>query len=240
MAPATLSHRVLSLIYPLKEPARRRQHDKSLSVLALGLSRSGTESLRHALEHLSYRDCYHGFKCGRSPPDAKVWCRLLAYKAQLARKRALSTDTGDTSWWHFDSGLTREVFDRILADCQAVTDVPCSMFVDELIRCYPDAKVVINFREDVEAWHASIKANVLPTAQSWLILVMSLFNSDFFWWFYFFRLTFNDIWGLGNWDARGQLFYEEHYTHLRRVTKQHGREALEWRATDGWYGYRIC
>ena len=31
----------------------------------------------------------------------------------------------------------------------AVTDTPCCMFAEELVRCFPEAKVVLNYREDV-------------------------------------------------------------------------------------------
>ncbi|KAF2102369.1 hypothetical protein NA57DRAFT_63340 [Rhizodiscina lignyota] len=217
MAPATLSHRILSLIYPVKEPARHRHPDKPLSVLALGLSRSGTDSLRQALEQLGYSTCYHG-------------------TAQIARQRGLipATNPNDMSWWHFDSGLTRQDFDRILADCRAVTDLPCSMFVDELLRCYPEAKVIVNFREDVEAWHTSIAKTLVRIGNSWTLALLSLFNNEMFWYFHIWRTNFTQPWQISNWDARGRALYKEHYAHLRGVLNEQGRQSLEWRAEEGW------
>lgn len=238
MPPTTLSHQLLSTIYPLKEADRQRDPNTQLSVLALGLSRSGTDSLRQALIQLGYSECYHGFVCGSRYPDLKAWCRLYAYKAELARQRGLvpPTDPNDMSWWHFDSGLTREDFEPMLADCRAVTDLPCCMFIYELIRCYPEAKVLVNFREDVDAWHKSIETNCkIPFTQNREWKYMSLCSAEFFWWYRAWRLSFGTYWDISNWDARGKAFHNEHYAHLRRVAKEYGRETLEWRVQDGWY-----
>lgn len=53
----------LRIIYTLPEtdhtPARSTHN---LQVLALGISRSGTESLRQALYQLGYSDVHHGYR----------------------------------------------------------------------------------------------------------------------------------------------------------------------------------
>ena len=50
---------------------------------------------------------------------------------------------------------------------QAVTDVPCVLFSDELIAAYPDAKVVLTNR-DVERWIASVEG--LYTVLDWRLM----------------------------------------------------------------------
>lgn len=43
-------------------------------------------------------------------------------------------------------GWGRAEFDKLLADFDAVLDVPCVLFVEELLAAYPDAKVIITER----------------------------------------------------------------------------------------------
>jgi hypothetical protein len=41
-------------------------------------------------------------------------------------------------------------------DCrQVIEDIPCIMFVDELLEMYPDAKVILTNR-DIDSWHNSM------------------------------------------------------------------------------------
>jgi len=53
--------RLWSAIYPVKRPNKQRT-DHKMQVLALGLSRSGTDLLRRALVMLGYRGVYHGWE----------------------------------------------------------------------------------------------------------------------------------------------------------------------------------
>lgn len=39
---------------------------------------------------------------------------------------------------------------------KAVTDYPAACFVDELLAAYPDAKVILTVRDNVEVWHKSV------------------------------------------------------------------------------------
>lgn len=121
---------ILARIYPL--PEKNLKRDRPLQVLALGISRSGTESLRQALIQLGYNDCHHGFRYITSPDEILQWCRL-----SLAQQRK------DRDF------LNAVEFDKVLGDCMAVTDTPCCMFAEDLIRCFPEAKIVFNYREDV-------------------------------------------------------------------------------------------
>jgi Sulfotransferase domain len=86
-----------------------------------------------------------GFNVPENPGDAIVWCRLGFAKAQ-----------GEPS----DSNLfTAHSFDRVIGDCDAVTDVPCAIFGPEMLQAYPDAKVILNRRTDEEAWVRSSEPN---------------------------------------------------------------------------------
>lgn len=47
------------------------------------------------------------------------------------------------------------VADDLWHSCQAITDIPCIAFVDELVAAYPNAKVVLTNR-DVDSWLVSM------------------------------------------------------------------------------------
>jgi hypothetical protein len=51
--------------------------------------------------------------------------------------------------------FTQEDFDAVMGHSTAVTDAAGSVFAAELIEAYPNAKVVLNYRKDLDAWHRS-------------------------------------------------------------------------------------
>jgi hypothetical protein len=108
-----------------------------MKILALGLGRTGTSSLRIALKELGFDDCYHMLSASvENPPDCLMWSDALAAK--------------------FDGqGLFgREQWDQLTGHCQAICDWPAVAFVQELVEAYPDAKVILTTR-DLDSWHAS-------------------------------------------------------------------------------------
>lgn len=115
---------LLQRLYRFDEPALVR--DRPMQVLALGLSRCGTESLKFALEDLGYKGVYHGFEV--KADQCMVWSRLWDAKA-------------------IGSGpvIGVEAFDKLIGNYEAVTDAPCNMFGKELIEAYPNAKVLAYF-----------------------------------------------------------------------------------------------
>lgn len=111
---------LLQWIYRFEEPNVVR--DRPMQVLALGLSRCGTESLKSALEDLGYRGVYHGFEV--QPDQCMVWTRLWDAKAAGSERK-----------------ICMEDFDKLIGNYEAITDAPGSIFGRELIEAYPDAKV---------------------------------------------------------------------------------------------------
>ena len=111
-----------SFFYTIPEPAQTRT--RPMQVLALGLSRCGTESLKTALEELGYENVYHGYQLTGS--QSVSWCKLW--------DRKLKADS-----------IERTDFDQIIGNFEAVTDTPCWMFAEEMIRAYPEAKVEKQF-----------------------------------------------------------------------------------------------
>lgn len=111
---------------------------RSMEILVLGASRTGTMSILTALEQLGYNP-YHMVKAMKAPKlNFELWIEALNAKFH-----------GKGKPWG------REEFDRILGDFDAVEDVPTICFAEELIKAYPEAKVILNNR-DVDQWLRSM------------------------------------------------------------------------------------
>ncbi len=105
-----------------------------MRLLCLGLGRTGTTSLRVALHELGY-STYHGWSLMENPPDCVLWKEALTAKYEGEGKL-----------------YGREEFDSMFCDSDAVLDIPGSLFTEELIRAYPDAKVIVTTR-DLDSWY---------------------------------------------------------------------------------------
>jgi Sulfotransferase domain len=98
----------------------------TLSIIGAGLGRTGTLSLKRALEQLGVGPCFHGVDTGRDTFD-----RVL---------RAV----------HHDQVNWEEVF----AGYRAVVDVPAYIIYRRLVEQFPAAKVILTVREP-NAWFES-------------------------------------------------------------------------------------
>lgn len=206
---------VWPLLYPLKMPDRKR--DRPMQVLALGLSRSGTDSLRNALCDLGYAEVYHAFYMQESQGnDGIFWTPLIRQKL---RGEAVPTDA---AFW-----------DRVLGQCQGVTDFPCCLFYKELMQAYPHAHIIVNVRA-LDPWHASIVGACMPIFWSWPLYVLHFFDAELFWMTPSFYLFIRD-WFEGSLQKNGKRVAQAHYAGLEAYCKEQGREYLTWDVTEGWY-----
>ncbi|KAL1645045.1 hypothetical protein SLS58_004116, partial [Diplodia intermedia] len=138
---------------------------RPMGVLVLGQSRTGTSSMRAALQQLGYTRVFHFFSLFEEPRQTPVWER--AFHAKFL---------GD------GVPFTRADWDELLGpDCTAVTDTPCHIFAEELIAAYPEAKVVLTVRDSVDAWYHSYSTTIWPflrdeqvTVAWWWRAVMAL------------------------------------------------------------------
>ncbi|KAF5603998.1 hypothetical protein FPCIR_1059 [Fusarium pseudocircinatum] len=204
------------LFYPLNPPDRRRIPGKQMHVLCLGLSRSGTDSLRSALMILGYSDVYHGFVItARQREDCAFWVPLM--------RRKLHDPT------NFQEAID---FDSVLANCEAVTDGPANVFGEELMSYYPNAKVILNRRRDVDAWYASMKKTCLEVF-SWPMWILSWFDTSICWLWWNFELVMKDYYR-GDFDQYGKQVSEEHYKRLEERLADDQRPYLDWSVEDGW------
>ncbi|GLA27278.1 hypothetical protein AnigIFM63326_004473 [Aspergillus niger] len=183
---------ILKRIYRLPEPQPKRS--RPLRVLCLGLPRSGTESLKGALETLGFGGVAHGFEWWLHHPNhSALYCELLLLKLQ---KRMPSPE------------VIRELyFDRLLGDMDASTDVPTVWFASELLQAYPDAKVILNRRRDIQAWKESFRASVLPMMQK------------LFWGVWLTRLGHQTLLFRGDFEKNAEKAYRNHYEGLELILK---------------------
>ncbi|KAK3637785.1 hypothetical protein LTR56_011991 [Elasticomyces elasticus] len=206
-------------IYPLTLPPP--QGSKDLKVLCLGLPRSGTDSLRRALMQLGYDKVAHGLEWWlENPTITPVYMRLAYSRSQKQRHEGVS--------------LRSEFFDRILGDYEAVTDIPAVWFPEELLRAYPNAKVILNRRHDVAAWKSSFRGSVLPIMQNRRYWSLSWFEPGLFWGMWLTLEMHQTQLFRGDFEENAETAYAEHYERLESVLREQGRTFLPWGVEDGW------
>jgi len=134
--------------------------------------------------------------------------------------------------------LTRQDWDEILYDCQAVTDLPAAFFGPELAAAYPEAKVVI-LNRDLDAWYASVKGT-FGKMQRWSpltigkLMICSLLDSDTR---NFLKLskTMRFIavgFSFAEDEKRSRKWFSERYEEFRKGIAKERR--LEYQVTEGW------
>lgn len=77
--------------------------------------------------------------------------------------------------------ITSADFDAVMGHSVAVTDAAASVFAAELITAYPDAKVVLNYRKDLDAWHRSAMKTLARANSQHLIYLLSRLDKACFW-----------------------------------------------------------
>ena len=100
-----------------------------LKVIGAGFGRTGTASLKTALEHLGFGPCYHMFEVFDNPHHVALWQGVA--------------DGQNPDW------------DQIYEGYAAAVDWPTSAFYKDLAAHYPHAKVILTVRP-AENWHRSV------------------------------------------------------------------------------------
>lgn len=109
----------------------------AVQVVGAGLGRTGTNSLRLALEQLLGAPCYHMMVVSDRPQDVDVW--WAAVRGEMP------------DWSTFPAGF------------EALVDWPSTAFWRELAAAHPDALVLLSVRESAQAWWRSIERTLVPT-----------------------------------------------------------------------------
>lgn len=110
----------------------------TLSVIGAGLGRTGTASLKVALEKLGLGKCHHMSEVFGSPEQIDLWTKAAA---------------GKPHW------------PAIFKGYGAAVDFPTAAFWRELADFYPDAKIILSLR-DPEKWYESTQETILSPAMT--------------------------------------------------------------------------
>jgi hypothetical protein len=155
-------------------------------VLCVGLPRTGTESLQQALLRLGYDHTYHGWDVIYD----EAGCYAPGWVALARRKWYASSSEDEGEEFSGGSGgggtkggtvITADDFDALLGHCVAVTDAAASVFAAEMVAAYPEAKVVLNRRRDLDAWERSLRGTLVGVNESWGFWVASWLSREAFW-----------------------------------------------------------
>lgn len=105
----------------------------ALQVIGAGYGRTGTLSLKFALEQLGFDQCYHMMEVMKHPEHSQLW--------------SAAHGSGDVDWDAFMSGY------------QASVDWPsCNLWRQQLAH-WPEAKILLSLR-DPDDWYDSVMATI--------------------------------------------------------------------------------
>ncbi|BFZ57030.1 hypothetical protein PYCC9005_004080 [Savitreella phatthalungensis] len=119
-----------------------------VEVICAGLPRTGTSSMVEGLHELGYGPVYH-----MAQHFSDGW------RSEVL-ERAFDRDLSDMDYLNVPRSRTRIAIRSFFAGFRATTDTPtCDMLV-QLMRAFPDAKVVLTSRKTNEAWWKSFEDTV--------------------------------------------------------------------------------
>ncbi|NKB28465.1 MAG: sulfotransferase family protein [Rhodobacteraceae bacterium] len=111
----------------------------ALKVIGTGFGRTGTESMRNALNILGVGPTHHMFELGEDSPLRPLWLDLAK--------------GGKPDW------------EKLFEGYSACVDWPSAFYWRTLINVYPEAKVILTMRS-AESWWKSFEATLLKYLQS--------------------------------------------------------------------------
>lgn len=106
----------------------------ALEIIGAGFGRTGTYSLKAALERLSFGPCHHMSEVIGDPEQIRLWNEAAEGRPDYA---------------------------RIFAGFRSAVDFPVSAFWQEALAANPGAKVILSDR-DPEDWYGSFSQTILP------------------------------------------------------------------------------
>jgi hypothetical protein len=129
----------------------------SLRIVGAGFGRTGTASLKMALEKLLGKPCYHMLEVFQHPEHVRIW---------------------------HDAALNKPVdWHGLMNGYAAAVDWPASAYWPGLMKAFPDALVLLSVR-DPESWwksasetiFAGLSSNNPMTTPEWLAMVRAMFR----------------------------------------------------------------
>ncbi|KAK4455366.1 hypothetical protein QBC34DRAFT_432701 [Podospora aff. communis PSN243] len=217
-------------------------------ILCLGLFRTGTYSMAKALNILGYSRVLHGLdmRAGLAGLDAltqEPWSRA-AWANLPFLHRVLYPDPDSPPPWlgqQFVSEtqpFSREAWDEIcnLGSYHAVTDT-ASLYAEQLIDAYPNAKVILCYR-DPDTWAASVEKTFVGVVTSRGGRLVRRWAEPLLGGSYPITQLWDVLRGWFEVETAEEMRavyakrYEEHYEMVRSLVPH--ERLLEYRLGDGW------
>jgi hypothetical protein len=133
----------------------------TLKVIGTGLGRTGTLSLKAALEMIGYGPCYHMMELFPRPEHVSLWAKAAA---------------GERIEW-----------DALYKGFVATVDWPSAHFWRDLTQRYPDAKVIHTERAPERWWKSfsqtiaeALVGDMPPAQQAWGAMVRTVITEQTF------------------------------------------------------------
>jgi hypothetical protein len=111
----------------------------ALELIGAGFGRTGTLSLKRALERLGFGPCYHMQEAMRRPDHSALWMDAVE---------------GRPPNW-----------DALFEGFRATVDWPGARYWEALRAHWPDARVILS-RRDPDAWYDSVSRTIFPVMAS--------------------------------------------------------------------------
>jgi len=128
-------------------------HSKKCLVIGAGYCRTGTSTLKKALEILGYDPCFHMSEVLFG--DKKI---LPIFKKKFGDK---------------DDGSFKEILE-LFDKYNSTTDHPMCLFWEELLQEFPNSKVILTIRSD-ESWYNSFTTTILGSDYFGRLLISIFF-----------------------------------------------------------------
>ena len=178
----------------------------TLRVVGAGLGRTGTHSLKIALEQLLGAPCYHMLEVLMHPESVAVW--------------QAAVDGKPVDW------------PAVMDGYAAAVDWPVVAFWSELADAFPDAVVLLSTRSSADAWWKSanetifavtrrgIEADTNSEMRAHLHMIEGLFE------------RFTPAWNADDGGDAARSAYDEHNAHVRAAVPP--SRLVDWQPGDGW------
>lgn len=170
-----------------------------------------------ALNILGY-PCYHGVTLIANLRDTEMWNQAL-----------------DAKFFNKGTLFTRSDWDQLLGSFSAVTDLPAVAFAEDLLQCYPDAKVVL-VKRDIEKWYRSFDQGIILNVWSPIVRLIARLDPTFVGSMNGTAMRWTKGWmgahSRKEMQEKAREKYKAHYSLVERVTSP--ERLLKFELADGW------